>query len=641
MRKYLGFLPYLLPAFLGVSSTSYAQRATENAVAEAEDAFGVRVGNESIGLYSPNDARGFNPVQAANVRIEGYYFDQQTQLNNRVSRGSAVHVGISAQSYAFPAPTGVANFMLRLPGDTPMVSSVVTYGNYDTYSVELDGQVPLSEKFSLGLGAGIVRYDNEQASKNFEWNYGLLFRSRPSDNAEISGFWSAREDCHNEQQMQIFPGGPYEPPRYQRRVYYGQGWTQGDCRESNGGVMSRVNMAGDWTLRGGVFRSQVINKRLFGDFLRNVQPDGVADHFVFRQPRQAFTSYSGEVRVTKIFVDGSFRHTIDGAFRGRNVDRIFGGGQTLSLGTSRAGVQNRKPEPVFTFGPQTTDQTKQGTFGLSYDVQWAGVGALTFGAQKVIYDRETQEPNSPLAVSKSQPWLYNAASNIVLTRDVAAYASFTRGLEESGVAPTNAANSGEAMPVAMTKQVDAGLRYAITPRFNVVAGVFQVEKPYFTLNAQNVFGPSGHVRHRGIELSLAGRLIEGLTAVGGVVLLEPRVSGDAVDRGVIGEVPVALRGRVALLNLQYQPPEWRGFGVDGSVTNLSGQYSRNDNSYKVGGITTFDIGMRYNFRVNDVPASFRAQMQNVLNTFAWNVNPSGNFGTHSPRKFRLSLAADF
>jgi len=641
MRKSLRCMTFLLPALLGVHSQAIAQRAGESAVTEAEDAFGVRVGNESIGLYSPNDARGFNPVQAANVRIEGYYFDQQTQLNNRVSRGSTVHVGISAQSYAFPAPTGVANFMLRLPGDKPVLSSVVTYGNYDTYIVELDGQVPVSEKFSLGLGAGIVRYDNEQASKNFEWNYGLLFRSQPSDNAEVSGFWSAREDCHNEQQMQIFPGGPYEPPRYKRRVYYGQGWTQGDCRESNGGVMSRVNIAGDWTVRAAAFRSQVIQKRVFGDFLRNVQPSGIGDHFVFRQPRQAFTSYSGEVRVTRIFTDGSLRHTIDAAFRGRDVDRVFGGGQTLSLGTSRVGVQNRKPEPVFTFGPQTTDQTKQGTFGLSYDGQWAGVGAWTFGAQKVIYNRETQQPSAALAVSKSQPWLYNAASNFFLTRQLAAYASFTRGLEESGVAPTNAANSGEAMPVALTKQLDAGLRYAITPRFNVVAGVFQVDKPYFTLNAQNVYGPSGHVRHRGIELSLAGRVLEGLTAVGGMVLLEPRVSGDAVDRGVIGEVPVGLRGRVALLTLQYQPVEWRGFGIDGQVTNLSGQHARNDNTLKVAGITQFNLGMRYNFEVNGVPASFRGQVQNIANTFGWNVNPSGNFGTQSPRKFQLSLAADF
>ena len=620
---------------------SWAQRAGESAVTEAEDAFGVRVGNESIGLYGAYDARGFSPVQAGNVRIEGLYFDQQSQPNNRVVRGSAVHVGISAQSYPFPAPTGVADYILRLPGDKPLVSNVLTYGNYDTIIVELDGQVPVNDKLSLGLGAGIVRYDNDNASKNFEWNAGLLFRARPSDNAEISGFWSQLEDCHNEQQMQIYSGGLYEPPRYQRRVYYGQGWSQGDCRESSGGVLGRFVLPDDWTVRGGAFRSESIQHRGYGDYLRNVQPDGSGQHMIQRFPRQAFTSYSGELRATKLFSENHRRHTIDVSLRARDVQRTFGGTDTVSLGTGYVGVKSRLPEPVFHLGPQTNDHTKQGTVGLSYDGLWAGVGALGFGVQKVLYHRDTQQPNVPLAVSKSQPWLYNGTLNVLLNKQVAAYASFTRGLEESGTAPFSAVNGGEAMPAALTRQIDAGLRYAITPRLNFVAGVFQVEKPYFSLNAANVFGPSGQVRHRGIELSLAGRVIEGLTVVGGAVLLQPRVSGDAVDRGIVGRIPLGPRERFALITLQYQPVSWGGLGIDGQVTNNSGQVARTDNRLRVGGITQLNLGARYNFKLADVPASLRAQMQNVTNAFAWNVSNSGSFSPRSPRRFYVTLAADF
>lgn len=92
-----------------------AQRAGESAVDAAEDAFGTRVGNESLGLYGPYNARGFSPAAAGNMRIEGLYFDQQAQLNNRNSRGNAVRVGISAQSHAFTAPTGVADFTCVYP----------------------------------------------------------------------------------------------------------------------------------------------------------------------------------------------------------------------------------------------------------------------------------------------------------------------------------------------------------------------------------------------------------------------------------------------------------------------------------------------------------------------------------------------
>ena len=52
-----------------VPAPAFAQRAGDNAVAAAQDAFGTTVGNESIGLYTTGNARGFSPVQASNVRL--------------------------------------------------------------------------------------------------------------------------------------------------------------------------------------------------------------------------------------------------------------------------------------------------------------------------------------------------------------------------------------------------------------------------------------------------------------------------------------------------------------------------------------------------------------------------------------------
>lgn len=49
----------------------------------ADDAFGTAVGLQNVGLYSETDARGFNPQQAGNLRIEGLYFDQQTWVTSR------------------------------------------------------------------------------------------------------------------------------------------------------------------------------------------------------------------------------------------------------------------------------------------------------------------------------------------------------------------------------------------------------------------------------------------------------------------------------------------------------------------------------------------------------------------------------
>ena len=77
--------------FLCCIGTAHAQRAGENAVAEASDAFGTVVGREAVGLYSAGNARGFSPSQAGNLRIGGLYFDLAQSLfppTARIFRGS-------------------------------------------------------------------------------------------------------------------------------------------------------------------------------------------------------------------------------------------------------------------------------------------------------------------------------------------------------------------------------------------------------------------------------------------------------------------------------------------------------------------------------------------------------------------------
>src|SRR5947207_15489977 len=99
-----------------------AQRAAENAARAAEDAFGTSIGNENVGLYSTNSARGFSPMQAGNIRIDGLYYDQQFNLQGRVVTGTTMRVGLSTQSYPFPAPTGIADINLRRPGERTILS---------------------------------------------------------------------------------------------------------------------------------------------------------------------------------------------------------------------------------------------------------------------------------------------------------------------------------------------------------------------------------------------------------------------------------------------------------------------------------------------------------------------------------------
>src|SRR5579872_3802921 len=135
-----------MAALLLMSQAAQAQRSSEDAVAEALDAFGTGVGRETIGLYSSGNARGFSPTQAGNLRIEGLYFDTVggfpfSFLPSRVVRGYAVHVGVAAQGYLLPAPTGVVDYQLRVPGSEPLASVLLGYATYGVAYEETDVQL--------------------------------------------------------------------------------------------------------------------------------------------------------------------------------------------------------------------------------------------------------------------------------------------------------------------------------------------------------------------------------------------------------------------------------------------------------------------------------------------------------------------
>ena len=621
---------------------AWAQRAGENAVAAAEDAFGTAIGTESIGLYSTTSARGFSPSDAGNVRIEGLYFDQQAAPNSRVVSGSVVHVGISAQSYAFPAPTGIADLRLRVPGDLPVVSAVVNLGPYNSYGTEVDAQTPVvKDRLSLGIGGSVMRQDADPGARHIEFMFGALAHFTPNDATTVNAFWGRRQDCNFGYQPTLFTGGAWLPPRFALHRYYGQEWDKGVCVESNFGATGRVDLGGDWTLRAGAFRSLKNNVTSFSELLRDIQPNGSGRYSIVGLPQQTFGSYSGEVRLTKIIAEGPRRHTLDAALRGRDVRRNFGGTDVVDLGTTFVGIRKLVPYINFNFGPKNHDQTLQGTGGASYGMFWSGVGEFNVGVQKTFYHRDVMQPGLPLATSQANPVLYNASGNIFITRQLALYGSYTKGLEESGTAPQSALNRVEAMPASLTEQVDAGLRYAFTPRLSLVAGVFQVEKPYFNVNGANVFGALGSVRHRGVELSLAGRLADGLTVVGGAVLIQPRVAGDPVTRGLVGPIPVGPSPRFALMSLQYQVPQVKGLSIDGQVQSGAAQVARPDGRLEVPDWTQFNAGARYMFRLWNTPASARFQAFNITNAYSWSVNPNGAISVRSPRNFRITLAADF
>ena len=643
MLRPLGVIAVLLAS----TTPALAQRADENAVRAAGDAFGTSVGNQQIGLYSAADVRGFSPITAGNIRIEGLSVTEHGGFSTRVVAGSTIRVGLTAQSYPFLAPTGIADYSLRKSGNEALLSPVLYYGPYGTAALDVDAQIPIiRDKLSMAAGLS-YRYDESfpgEDSKSAQ--VGGVLRWRPSDRVEVTPFFGRMENWDDRDIPSIFTAGPYLPPKVERRNF-GLDWARGDVSRQFFGSVGSVRLTDDWQVRAGLFHWEMDQGAGRTELYRNVQRDGSAQRQLVATKDQGSKSVSGELRSSYSVTEGARRHTVHLSARGRNTKRAFGGADLRDLGPGVIGTDIEVPEPSFNFGPQTHDEIRQITGGIGYELRWLNVTELSLGIQKTEYEKNSFIPGRPTLTTKDSPWLYNGTLAVHLTNKLVAYAGYTRGLEESGVAPANAVNRNSAPPALRTSQRDAGIRYAILPRLNLVAGVFDVRKPYFSLDPDLVYRELGTVQHRGVELSLAGQPIDGLTVVAGAVLLDAQVTGEAVNLGIIGPKPVGTAGRIVRANFDYRLPSFEGLSVDLGTTYQAAQVASIRGYAELGGRqlrtqpqTLFDLGARYRFRAGDTPATLRVQTTNVFNTYRWKVAGNSSFRFNDARRFLLTLAAD-
>jgi iron complex outermembrane recepter protein len=644
MLRSVSFIAILLAS----ATPALAQRTDENAVRAADDAFGTSVGNERIGLYNVVDVRGFNPITAGNIRIEGLSVTEHGGFVSRLVSGSTIRVGLTAQSYPFPAPTGIADFSLRSPGNEAVLSPVVSLGPFGSSIVDIDAQFPIVRDRLAVAGGVTYRYDeNFPGEDSKALQGGGVLRWRPSDRIEVKTFYGRMEILDDKDVPFIFVGGPYLPPKIERR-YFGLDWAESQVSRQHYGGLGSVQLTDSWVLRAGLFRWETAQEIGLTELYRNVQPDGSAQRALVAQKDQTTASTSGELRSTHSHTEGVRRHTLHLSARGRDTRRSYGGADVRDLGPGVIGRGADVPEPDFDFGPQSRDEVRQITGGIGYELRWLKLGELSLGLQKADYEKNTFLPGRPILTTKDSPWLYNGTLALHVAEGLVAYAGYTRGLEESGVAPANAVNRNSAPPALRTSQRDAGLRYAILPRLSLVAGVFDVRKPYFNLDPDRLYRELGTVRHRGVELSLAGQPIDGLSVVAGAVFLDAEVSGEAVELGIIGPKPVGTMGRIIRANFDYGLPFFDPLSIDLGVTSQGGKIASTVEHAELGGrqlttepMTIFDIGARYRFKAGSTPASLRARITNVFNVYGWNVFPNSAFRFVDTRRVMLSLAADF
>jgi iron complex outermembrane receptor protein len=632
------------------ASAARAQHASDNPVNSADDAFGLTLGLESVGLYNPGSVRGFSPISAGNVRIDGMYFDLQGPPSNRIVEGSTIHVGVGEIGYPFPAPTGIADYNLRkVGGDSPTATTIASAGPFEAWGVSIDGSIPLIGK-DLVLPIGVSTEISTQSSQDGAYYPGMTSRVTsvgatpqwtPNSRLTVRALIDWQETSAAKTLPEFFPAGDFLPP-LTTKGYVAQNWARGQSTTMNLGGLVTAQLAENWLLRAGVFRSTNNNPLGFADLYTHVQQNGQSEHLVVAFRDQDASSTSGEVRLTGTFRTGDWRQQVIFSARGRDTTSRYGGEDVVDLGPAPIGKIVQAPEPHFTFSARAADRAQLRSVGAAYRVDWRNRGVLELGLQKEDYRETAANPGALPSEISAHPWRGYANAAFAVTPPLTLYAGYTQGLENSGVAPNFAQNSGAVLPASLTWQVDAGARYAVTPRLKLIAGVFELQKPYFNLDTHNVDRELGVQQAKGVELSVAGEVSENLNVNIGVLDGAVRINGPNLAAEGVGPVAVGQPRLTYKATANYVLPWWPAASLDIRVVHISSAPESVDNAVSTRPATSLAIGGRYNFTAFGKNSSLRLQVQNVLNTNLWQgLNTPGVFQYPGPRRFLAYITTDF
>lgn len=228
-----------------------------------------------------------------------------------------------------------------------------------------------------------------------------------------------------------------------------------------------------------------------------------------------------------------------------------------------------------------------------------------------------------------------------LSPGYAVYGNYIEGLLKGDIAPeTNTegavANAGEALKPYQTRQVELGMKYD-AEMLGASLSLFQIRKPLPGYNVDNRFKLTHDQVHRGLELTFYGQATPNLKILGGASFLATDDNG----KDAIGAPKVQ-----ANLDMEWEPPEWSGFALNGHFIYTGNQYANASNTQKVPAWKRLDLGMRYITKLWDARTlTLRANLENITNNTYWTsvggFPGAGYLTLGNPRTFVISGTVNF
>lgn len=227
-----------------------------------------------------------------------------------------------------------------------------------------------------------------------------------------------------------------------------------------------------------------------------------------------------------------------------------------------------------------------------------------------------------------------------LSDQTSVYANYMEGLSAGGTAPALSDNAGEIFAPYKTKQKEIGLKFD-QGNFTHNLAIYEIERPSsYTDSETNVYGYYGEQRNRGIEWGFYGTPFDHLRLMGGITYLDAKITS-ANDVSQIGNQASGIPEWQAKLGAEWDTPFMEELTLTANATSASKSYLDDDNDQSISGRTIFGVGARYSMKIDRMPLTVRASIDNLMDKSYWSMAHYNDLAVGEGRTFKLSASVDF
>ncbi|MGQ0620491.1 MAG: TonB-dependent siderophore receptor [Panacagrimonas sp.] len=627
---------------------------------------GVSAGNVAIGFFS---LRGF-AVSASDGGSGGYLYDGlpgHTALSEAYQLDGFDRIEVFKGPSAFLSGVGGAsslggtlNYVPKRSTAEPVRSVEFEAANRGLYGVGLDVGERFGSDKQFGYRINARFREGEQAAERYNWRQQagtLALDWRPTQTLSFA-LHLEHADNHFPEIPPFFALAPgvRVPKAPDASDNIALSWD--DVRFEGKSVYGRADwtFAPDWTVTAQAISSQTrrpnVKSARFGFINDN---DGNATLFGFEDGFEN-DSDNGQVLLRGRLATGPLAHRLTAgmsSFSGESLSAFAGG--TGAFNTNIFNPVDSPEPPAIDPQPALLPQNKfHGSslllsdivdFGEHWSLLLAGRHAKY--AQDNFFDPDPMDADTTLARDEAASVSETSPTVALMFKPVTGgllYVNYAEGLEPGGTAPIGTLNSGRRLDPLITEQVEIGAKLE---RANVTytLALFDLKRPSEFVNSAGRFVQDGEQRHKGVELTVTGRLLPNLDVVAGTAFIDPKIekSGDADGDGNEGDFdgkrPVSVPRVTANLFADYGLTAVPGLFLNAGVYHNAKQFLDSGNTQELESWTRFDLGTRYETLLGKTAARFSLGLENLADEDYW-IGQGGVLTIANPLTVKLSARFD-